>query len=111
MYVCIYVCMYVYMYTCIHACTHVCIYVCVYVYVCMHVCMYMYVCVYVHRPYVCIYVCKGARFILRGKIVRTRCYGSSDRSYMVNHLPISRSSQCSRSGVTKAVVCVIVSVG
>ena len=40
------------------------------------------------------------------------CDGSSDRSFMGwNHWAISRSSQCSTTGVTKAVVCVILSVG
>ena len=38
--------------------------------------------------------------------------GTSDRSFMGwTHWAISRSSQCSTTGVTKAVVCVILSVG
>ena len=39
------------------------------------------------------------------------CYGSLDRSLMVDPLSYSRSSQCSMSGVTKAVVCAILSAG
>ena len=39
-----------------------------------------------------------------GKIVRLLCDGSSDRSFMVDPLN-------SKTGVTKAVVCVIPSVG
>ena len=40
------------------------------------------------------------------------CDGSLDRSLMGwTHCSISRSSQCSTTGVTKAVVCVILSVG
>ena len=47
-----------------------------------------------------------------GKIVRSWCDGSSDRSFMGwTHRAISRSYQCSTTGVTKAVVCVILSVG
>ena len=43
---------------------------------------------------------------------RSWCDGSSDRSFMGwTHWAISRSSQCSTTGVTKAVVCVILSVG
>ena len=42
-----------------------------------------------------------------GKSVRSWCDGSSDRT----HWAISRSSQCSTTGVTKVVVCVILSVG
>ena len=38
--------------------------------------------------------------------------GSSDRSFMGwTHCAISRFSQCSTTGVTKAVVCAILSVG
>ena len=44
--------------------------------------------------------------------VRSWCGGSSDRSFMGwTHWAISRSSQCSTTGVTKAVVCVILYVG
>ena len=44
--------------------------------------------------------------------VRSWCDGSSDRSFMGwTHWAISRCSQCSTTGVTKAVVCVILSVG
>ena len=40
------------------------------------------------------------------------CGGSSDRSFMEwTHWAISHSSQCSTTGVTKAVACVILSVG
>ena len=40
------------------------------------------------------------------------CDGSSDRSFMGwTHWAISRSSQCSTTGITKAVVCIILSVG
>ena len=49
--------------------------------------------------------------MLRGKSVRSWCDGSSDRSFMVDPLSISRSSQYPTTGVTKAVVCVILSVG
>ena len=49
---------------------------------------------------------------LRGKSVRSWCDGSSDRFFMGwTHWAISRSSQCSTTGVTKAVVCAILSVG
>ena len=49
---------------------------------------------------------------IRGKSVRSWCDGSSDRSFMWwTHWDISRSRQCSTTGVTKAVVCVILSVG
>ena len=49
---------------------------------------------------------------LRGKSVRSWCDGSSDRSFMGwTHWAIYRSSQCSTTGVTKAVVCAILSVG
>ena len=37
--------------------------------------------------------------------------GSSDRSLMVDSLTISCTSQCSTTGVTKAVVCAMMSVG
>ena len=44
--------------------------------------------------------------------VRSWCDGSSDRSFMGRtHWAISHSSQCSTTGVTKAVVCAILSVG
>ena len=47
-------------------------------------------------------------FVLRGKSVRSWCDGSLDRSFMEwTHWAISRSSQCSTTGVTKAMVCVI----
>ena len=46
------------------------------------------------------------------KSVCSWCDGSSDRSFMGwTHSAISRSSQCSTTGVTKAVVCAILSVG
>ena len=48
---------------------------------------------------------------LRGKSVCSWSNGSSDRSFMVDTLTISCPSQCSTTGVTKAVVCVILSVG
>ena len=52
------------------------------------------------------------QFELRGKSVRSWCDGSSDRSFMGwTHWAISRSRQCSTTGVTKAVVCAILSVG
>ena len=42
--------------------------------------------------------------------LRSWCGGSSDQSFMGwTHWAISRSSQCSTTGVTKAVVCVILS--
>ena len=44
--------------------------------------------------------------------VRSWCDGASDRSFMGwTHWAISRSSQCSTTGVTKVVVCAILSVG
>ena len=44
--------------------------------------------------------------------IRSWCGGSSDWSFMGwTHWAISRSSQCSTTGVTKAVICVILSVG
>ena len=47
---------------------------------------------------------------LRGKSVRSWCDGSSGRSFMGwTHWAISRSSQCSTTGVSKAVVCAILS--
>ena len=49
---------------------------------------------------------------LCGKSVRSWCDGSSDRPFMGWTLwAISRSSQCSTTSVTKAVVCIILSVG
>ena len=51
-------------------------------------------------------------FVSSRTCVRSWCDGSSDRSFMWwTHWPISRSSQCSMTGVTKAVVCAILSVG
>ena len=48
----------------------------------------------------------------RGKSVRLWCDGSADRSFMGwTHLAISRYIQCSTTGVTKAVVCAMLSVG
>ena len=45
-------------------------------------------------------------------MVRVFAHGASDRSFMGwTQSAISRSSQCSTTGVTKAVVCVILSVG
>ena len=45
---------------------------------------------------------------LRGKSVRSWCDGLSDRSFMGwTHWAISRSSQCSATGVTKAVICAV----
>ena len=41
---------------------------------------------------------------LRGKSVHSWCDGSSDRSFKVDPLSISRSSQCSTTGVTKTVL-------
>ena len=50
--------------------------------------------------------------LLCGKSVCSWCDGSSDRSFMEwIHWAISCSSQCSTTGVTKAVVCAILSVG
>ena len=50
----------------------------------------------------------GARCSPVVKSVRSWCDGSSDRSFMGwTHWAISRSSQCSTTGVPKAVVCVI----
>ena len=46
----------------------------------------------------------------RGKSVRSWYDGSSDRSYMVVRLNYFRSSQYSTTGITKAVVCAILSV-
>ena len=44
--------------------------------------------------------------------IRSWCDGSSDRSFMGwTNWAISPSNQCSTTGVTKAVVCVILSVG
>ena len=61
--------------------------------------------------YVCIYVCILTSDDV-GKSVRSWCDGSSDQSFMEwTHLAISRFSQCSTTGVTKAVVYVILSVG
>ena len=54
--------------------------------------------------------------VYRGKSIRSWCDGSSDRSFMVDpssywtHQAISHSSQCSTTGLTKAVVCAILSV-
>ena len=59
--------------------------------------------------YVRAYIHLGAG---RSSEVRSWCGGSSDRSFMGwTHIAISRSSQCFTTGVTKAVVCVILSVG
>ena len=43
--------------------------------------------------------------LTRGKSVRSWCDGSSDRSFMVEPSSYFHSSQCSTTGVTKAVVC------
>ena len=48
---------------------------------------------------------------LRGKSVLSWCDESSDRFFMVDPLALSRSSQCSMTGVTMTGVCVILSVG
>ena len=49
---------------------------------------------------------------LRCENVRSWWDGSSDRSFMGwTHWAISRSPQCSTTGVTKAVICIILSVG
>ena len=61
-----------------------------YVYVCVHMCIH-----------VCLYII----------YVRSWCDGSSDRSFMLDPLASSHFSQCSTTGVTTAVVCVIMSVG
>ena len=54
----------------------------------------------------------GSEMQLRGKSVHSWCNGSSDRSFLGwTHSAISRSSQCSTTGVTNAVVCIILSVG
>ena len=49
----------------------------------------------------------GERDVAQRQSVRSWCGGSSDRSFM----GWTHSSQCSTTGVTKAVVCVILSVG
>ena len=55
---------------------------------------------------------EDSKMYLRGKSIRSLSDGSSVRSFMGwTHWAISRSSQCSTTGVTKAVVCVILSVG
>ena len=61
-----------------------------YVYVCVHMCIH-----------VCLYII----------YVRSWCDGSSDRSFMLDPLASSHFSQYPMTGVTKAVVCVIMSVG
>ena len=49
---------------------------------------------------------KGSEMYLCGKSVRSWCDGSSNRSFMGwIHWANSRSSQCSTTGVTKAMVC------
>ena len=54
----------------------------------------------------------GNEMQFRGKSLRSWYDGSSDRSFMVDPLSyFSRSNQSSTTGVTKAVVCVILSVG
>ena len=75
-----------------YECTYVFIDVCMYAY--MYVCIYanMYVCMYV---YLCMYHGAMGRRI--------------DPSWWT-HWAISRSSQCPTTGVTKTVVCVILSV-
>ena len=58
------------------------------------------------------YVVLLERDVAQRYSVRSWCGGSSDRSFMGwTHWATSRSSQCSTTGVTKAVVCVILSVG
>ena len=48
---------------------------------------------------------------LRGKSVRSWCGGSSDRSFIGwTHWAISRPRQCPTTSVTKAMVCIILSV-
>ena len=49
--------------------------------------------------------------LLRGKSVRSWCDGSSDRYFMVDQLNYFSFLPCSTTGVTKAVICVILSVG
>ena len=50
----------------------------------------------------------GSEMYLRGKSIHSLCGGSSDRSFIGwTHWAISRSSQCSTTGVT----CVIMSMG
>ena len=83
-----YILMYDYIYVLLYVCMYVLMYDYIYVllYVCMYVLMYDYI-------YVLLYVCMYVLFDPVGKPA------------------ISRSSQCSTTGVTKALVCAILSVG
>ena len=63
------------------------------------------------HPSIHSFIHSRSEMLLRGKSVRSWCDGSLDRSFMGwTHLAISHSSQCSTTGVTKAVVCIILSV-
>ena len=58
------------------------------------------------------YFVDGARCSSVVRAFRSWCDGLSDRSFMGwTHWTISRSSQCSTTGVTKAVICAFLSVG
>ena len=78
-----------------------------YMYVCTHVCICMYVCVCINQSInLSIYICSS--------VGRAFAHDAMDRRIDPSwwtHSAISRSSQCSTTGVTKAVVCAILSVG
>ena len=83
--------LYIYMCVCV-----IYIYIYIYIYMCVCVCVYIYIYVCV-----CMYI-----------YIYIWCDGLSDRSFIGwTHWAISRSSQCSTTGVTKAVVCAVLSVG
>lgn len=54
LYVCIYLCMCVLCNACVSVCTCVCMYICLYVYVCLHICV----------PFVYVYICVGAYYVM-----------------------------------------------
>ena len=59
------------------------------------------------------FIVKGARcrLLLRGKMAAYGAMGRRIDTSWLTHWTISRSSQCSMTGLTKAMVCTVLSVG